>query len=378
MCLGSQNLRNLNSKATMQRKNNSAKQLISLSAQITFNLASLWTPHSRKRFVENKQATRPKCAPSFVSDPHVPLCHMYDFTDLSDVLCCFKDRLAVQLISSSLGPSVTDMSLSVMSRQLGECEGLKSEGVGWYMTTLVGFIFRCRDISGQGLVHHMLRSNWGLEINFLIDTSVSCFMMKLPTFRKKNKLYFYISGESGNCRFAEKFVFTKGKVEFIHWSHTMERVFASADTLKLSFIFLTSFGWSFDSCLVWGHRPAADMYGHSSVCCLNSFSCKGQHHMHRFWGAPNCQLLTACNEDQNVLIRSPSFTLHDTDLCTHMKLQRLVGYSGDQHHIPQFGGFLHREWLIGNRGLLEWQTKPRCFLFINHTGKAVLLCGVAT
>lgn len=193
MCLGSQNLRNLNSKATMQRKNNSAKQLISLSAQITFNLASLWTPHSRKRFVENKQATRPKCAPSFVSDPHVPLCHMYDFTDLSDVLCCFKDRLAVQLISSSLGPSVTDMSLSVMSRRLGECEGLKSEGVGWYMTTLVGFIFRCRDISGQGLVHHMLRSNWGLEINFLIDTSVSCFMMKLPTFRKKKNLTFILA-----------------------------------------------------------------------------------------------------------------------------------------------------------------------------------------
>lgn len=73
-----------------------------------------------------------------------------------------------------------------------------------------------------------------------------------------------------------------------------------------------------------------------------------------FLGAPNCQLLTACNEDQYVLIRSPSFTLHDTDLRTHMKLQCLIGYSGDQHHIPQFGGFLHR----GDMYVADWKQRP--------------------
>lgn len=74
-----------------KKKESHANQLTPSSARIVFNLASLWTLHSRQtikrfisahsqstvkgRFVENKQAIMAKCAASFVYDPHMPLCN---------------------------------------------------------------------------------------------------------------------------------------------------------------------------------------------------------------------------------------------------------------------------------------------------------------
>lgn len=117
--------------------------------------------------MENKQAIRPKCASSFVLDAHVPLCNIHDYTDLSDMLCHLESRLAVQVISWSLGPCQES------ARELDE------------RSILYFILFFC-----ALLILHLLI--FIIEKNAYLKTS--------------------IGSESRNYRFAERPVFTKREV----------------------------------------------------------------------------------------------------------------------------------------------------------------------
>lgn len=86
-----------------------------------------------------------------------------------------------------------------------------------------------------------------------------------------------------------------------------------------------------------------------------------------------CPLITH-NEDQCILNRIPLHTLHDTDLCTRVKLltHPLLDTQGINTTFLSLEDNSVRRYVCGwlETGQLVWQTKPRSLLLINQNCKA--------